>query len=154
MVSRYEAVYLSSIKSEVAPVKGLIICVLCLLLASLEGCSNLIYDYRDTTNEIIVLPNNYRIFKGNSDLHFIAKKQDYSPIAVDSDVYRIGWDEQYVLYKRKFAANSLELGLLDTKTGTATKLSLEQNVSDQLAYLKIKNIPLKDVNSLFDKKTA
>ncbi|BBH21869.1 hypothetical protein Back11_32140 [Paenibacillus baekrokdamisoli] len=118
---------------------------------SLVGCFNIIEDYRDTTDDVIVLPNDYRLFKGNSELHYIAKKQDHSPIVAESNVYMIGWNDRYVLYKRKIT-DDLELGILDTKNGKVTKLSLDKNVSDQLNELGIENIELKNVNTLFDEK--
>lgn len=113
----------------------------------------MIYDYRDSQSDILILPNDYRVFGSLGEDHFISKKQEYSPIIVGSNVIEIGWKDHYVLYKRNiYSKNIFEIGVLNTKNDTITILSSEKDIDKQLQELKIKAISLNNVEELIENK--
>lgn len=123
--------------------------VLCLMIVPfLTGCENLIdkaiYDYRDATSDtVIVLPNDYRLFGTLNGLAFIKKKQEDSPDKIDADVKELGWDDQFILYKRERLGGKTEAGILNVNTDELTILSEEESLENQLKKIGVSHIMLK-----------
>lgn len=127
--------------------------ILPIIILTLSGCiQSAVNDYRDGQPEILILPNEYRLYGGNPGLNFIRKKPDGSPQVVEPSVEKVGWNDVYVLYKRVDYDNKTEHGLLDTEKGTIEKLDSNIDIQKQLNERGIGPIEMFDVNELVEKK--
>lgn len=154
-----EFCFLNEIKQF--PKKGMIryvkrFCLLLLIFVIiLSGCSNMvsnmIYDYRDAqSNHIIIFPHDYRLFYSDENINFVSKKQDNSPVVIEARITHIGWNEDYIMYKRDEPGNESQWGIFSMKDGTNLTYASETEFSNGLRELNIDSIQLRNVKDILD----
>ncbi|WNS42311.1 hypothetical protein [Paenibacillus sp. MMS20-IR301] len=119
----------------------------------LSGCSNMLYDYRDDKSDnVLKLPHDYRLFSSDGELNYVSKKQDSSPVAIDSDIIQIGWNENYIVYKRVESGDINQWGILNMEDGTSQTYTSEAGLNTRLEELKLDSLKLTDVQDLLEHK--
>lgn len=116
----------------------------------LSSCSNMFYDYRDTQSNIIIkLPHDYRLFSSDGEMNYVSKKQDNSPTVIEPDITQIGWNKDYILYKRFEDGDKSQWGIFNMKDGTNLTYPSETDLNNRLEELKLDSIKLSDVKDIF-----
>lgn len=119
----------------------------------LSSCSNIFYDYRDAqSNNIIILPHDYRLFSSDGKINYVSKKQDNSPTVIQSDITQIGWNEDYIVYKRVDVGDKSKWGIFNMGDSTNQTFTSDADLNNHLKKLKIDSIKLSDISDLLDQK--
>lgn len=89
------------------------------IILLLSSCSNIFYDYRDAqSNNIIKLPHDYRVFSSDGEINYVSKKQDYSPVVIESNITCIGWNDDFIIYQR-VEAEKTQWGMFNMRDRTS-----------------------------------
>lgn len=122
------------------------------IILLLSSCSNIFYDYRDAqSNDIIKLPHDYRLFSSDGEINYVSKKQDYSPVVIESNITYIGWNDDFIIYQR-VEADRTQWGIFNMRDLTSQTYSSERELNNQLTKLDIHSIKLMKVRELLDQE--
>lgn len=129
------------------------IILLLIFVLLLSSCSNMFYDYRDAqSNDIIKLPHDYRLFSSDGEMNYVSKKQDNSPTVIDPNVTQMGWNNDYIVYKRFEDGGKSQWGIFNMEDGTILTYSSETDLNNRLKELKLDSIQLSDVKDILEQK--
>ncbi|MFP4974392.1 hypothetical protein ACE6ED_03230 [Paenibacillus sp. CN-4] len=120
----------------------------------LTSCS-FIEDARDDVEpNIIKLTGNYRLFQISEDINYIKGKMEQDPIKVDSFITDVGWNDDFIVYRRSITSTEMEEGVLIAETGKVIVFNRSFSLSDFLSQKNLTEDDLKmsSVKDLIDAK--